>query len=153
MLKIRVWGSSPIITRDSPNVRGFFSLYVIHSFTLCWVSWPCRLSSSCGVRVLPAVASLVAERGLWGTQAPEHRFNSLGTRAQLFWGMRGLPRSGTEPMSPTAGRFFTTEPPRKPQWFLITYQICGCIYLHKARRYNELSVYLSLPLAMSFLGT
>ena len=49
-----------------------------------------------------------------------HRLNSCGTQAWLFclWG------SGIKPMSPVlAGRFFTTEPPRKPQlpFLLIIY--------------------------------
>ena len=48
------------------------------------------------------------------SQALGHRLGSCGTWTQ-FHGMWDLPRSGIEPMSPAwAGRFFTTEPPRKP---------------------------------------
>ena len=48
------------------------------------------------------------------SQALEHRLNSRDERPQLLGGMRDLPRSGMEPMSPTlADRFFITEPPGK----------------------------------------
>ena len=51
-----------------------------------------------------------------GSQVLERRLSSCGTQAQLLRGMWDLPRSGIEPMSPAlAGRFLTTEPPRKTQ--------------------------------------
>ena len=44
-----------------------------------------------------------------------HGFSGCGAWAQLLHGMWGLPRSGIESMSLAwAGRFLTTEPPRKP---------------------------------------
>ena len=53
-------------------------------------------------------ASVAAARGL----------SSRGTWACLLCGMRDLPRSGIEPVSPAlAGEFFTTEPPGKPWTF------------------------------------
>ena len=66
-------------------------------------------------RLLIAVASLVAEHGLWGaqasvvaahgfiscgSQAPEHRLNSCGSRAQLLQGMWDLPTSGIKAVFP-----------------------------------------------------
>ena len=47
-------------------------------------------------------------------QALEHRLSSCGTWPYLLQGMWDLPRSGVEPKSPLAGRFFTTEPPGNP---------------------------------------
>ena len=94
--------------------------------------------SSCGERglllvavrgLLIAVASLVAEPRLQGTQASvvvahrlsscglralEHRFSGCGARAQLLRSMWDLPGPGLEPVSPAlAGRFLTTAPPGK----------------------------------------
>ena len=65
----------------------------------------------CGLR--PGMASLVAERGLEGVWA-----SVVGAHlaAQLVWGMWDPPRPGVKSMSPAfAGRFFTPEPPGKPQ--------------------------------------
>ena len=62
-------------------------------------------------------ASVVAPFGLnsWSFQAVEHRLNSCGTAAQLFWGMRIHPRPGIKLVSDVlAGGFPTTEPPQKP---------------------------------------
>ena len=59
---------------------------------------------------LTIVASLVAEHRL-----QTHRLSSCDSRAQLFRGMRDLPRPGLEPVSPAlAGRFPTTAPPGNP---------------------------------------
>ena len=46
-------------------------------------------------------ASVVAPFGLnsWSFQAVEHRLNSCGTAAQLFWGMRIHPRPGIKLVS------------------------------------------------------
>ena len=78
-------------------------------------------------RLLIAVASLVAEHGLQGTQAsvivarglsscsswaPEHRLDSCSTWACV---PQHLPRPGIKPMfSALADRFLTIEPPGKP---------------------------------------
>ena len=49
---------------------------------------------------------------------------SCGTWAQVLQGMRGLPGSRMEPMSPAVtGGFFTTQPPEKPGSF------CACLWL------------------------
>jgi len=47
----------------------------------------------------------------------------MGFPRQAYWSRvpfpstRDLPNAGIEPTSPAlAGRFFTTEPPGKPQW-------------------------------------
>ena len=74
-------------------------------------------------RLLAAVAALIAEHGLQDTRAQQLRLlrsrapaQPLWRTAQLLRGMWDLPRSRTEPVSPAlAGRFFTTEPPEKPQ--------------------------------------
>ena len=50
-----------------------------------------------------------------GSLALEHRLSSCGSRVRMLLGTWGLPRSGTEPVSPAlAGELFTTEPPGKP---------------------------------------
>ena len=63
-------------------------------------------------------ASVVAVSGLssCGSWALEYRLNSCGSQALLLHDMWDLPRPGIKPMSPAlAGRFFTTEPPEKPE--------------------------------------
>ena len=63
-------------------------------------------------------ASVVAAPGLssCSSWALEHRLTSCGTWVQLLCRMWQLPRSGIEPASlALASRFFTTEPPGKPQ--------------------------------------
>ena len=63
-----------------------------------------------GLRYLWCVASTVGAPGL------EHRLSRCGTQAKLLCGMWDLPGSGIEPVSPAlVGRFFTTEPPGKPE--------------------------------------
>ena len=100
------------------------------AFYLIVVSRGCSPVSVC--RLLIAVASLVAERGLLGSglqklrpmgshgcgsRAPEHRLNNCGAQASLLCGMWDLP--GSEPMTPALpGGFFTSEPPGKPHLFL-----------------------------------
>ena len=72
---------------------------------------------SCGTWVLGHRASVLVALGLssYSPWAPEHRFSSGGTQAQLPLGMWGHPRPGIELMSPAlAGRFFRTEPSGKP---------------------------------------
>ena len=83
----------------------------------------CGAFSHCGSfsrveRRLWGVWASVVARGLssCSSQALEHRLNSCGRWTDLFLDMWDLSESGTEPMSPAlAGRFFTTEPPGKPQ--------------------------------------
>ena len=63
---------------------------------------------------LTVAASLVEEHKL-----QMRGLSSCGSRAQLLRGMWDLPRPGLEPVSPAlAGRFSTTVPPGKPNWFL-----------------------------------
>ena len=71
------------------------------------------------------------------SRAPEHRLSSCGTWVQLPHGTWDLPGPGIEPVSPAlAGRFFTTEPPRKPppRFLLygsnIMYRLCPATYVH-----------------------
>ena len=85
------------------------------------------LLSSCGMQasrggVFSGSSSLMdsvaAAHGLsrCGSQALEHRLSGCGAQAYLLCGLRDLPGSGIEPVSPAlAGRFLTTEPPRKPE--------------------------------------
>ena len=96
--------------------RGYSSLWCT-DFSLQWplLLWStgsrCAGFNNCGMR-----ASVVVARGLssCGSQAPEHRLSSCGTRAQLLRGMRDLPGPGLEPMSlALAGGFLATAPPRK----------------------------------------
>ena len=64
-------------------------------------------------RLLIAVASLVAEHGLYAG-APELRLSRCDARTQLSCGVWDLPRLGIEPMSPAlAGEFLTAGPPGK----------------------------------------
>ena len=63
-----------------------------------------------------AVASLVAEHGLWGAQASVVVARRLSSMVSVIvvhrlvaWGMWDLPRPGIEPVFPTlAGRLLTT---------------------------------------------
>ena len=65
----------------------------------------CGGFSCCEARALGVRASVTAAR----------RLSSCGARAWLLHHMCDLPGLGMEPLSPAlAGRFFTTEPPRKP---------------------------------------
>ena len=51
----------------------------------------------------------------WSSWALEHRLNSCGSWALMLHGMRDLLGSGIKSVSPAlAGRFFATEPPRRP---------------------------------------
>ena len=84
---------------------------------------PCGAwASHCGgfssrVWALGIQALVVVVHGLssCGSQALEHKLNSCGPGALFLRGMWRLPGSGIKPVSPAlTGRFFTTEPPRKP---------------------------------------
>ena len=92
-----------------------------------------RAFSSCGEQgplftavrgPLTVAASLVAEHRLQTC-----RLSSCGSRALLLCGMWDLPRPGLEPVSPAlAGRFSTTVPPGKPNFFFIFNNV---FYLNK----------------------
>ena len=80
-----------------------------------------------------ARASVVVAPGLSScvSQALELWLSSCGAQTYLPCGMWNLPRPGVKPMSPAlAGRFFTTEPPRKPSllmYFHLSFiLICIC---------------------------
>ena len=78
----------------------------------------CGAFSSRGAEALVLWAAVASACGLsiWGSRALEHRLAGCGAQAYLLCGMRDLPGSGIEPVSSAlAGRFFTTEPPRKPE--------------------------------------
>ena len=71
-------------------------------------------------RLLIAVASLVAERGLVGV----HGFSSCGAQALLPCSMWDLSGPRMEPMSPAlAGRFLAPRPLEKSGLFLIAASI------------------------------
>ena len=85
-------------------------------------------------RLLIVLASLVAEHGLQGMQAPvvescglsnrgsqalEHRLHSHGAWAWLPHGIQDLPRPGIGHLSPALAGPFTTEPPEKPHEVVI----------------------------------
>ena len=78
-------------------------------FSLLWLL-------CCGARALGCLGfSTYGTRSqrLWFLSS-QHRLNSCGAWAQLLCHMQDLSGQEIEPMSPAlAGRFFTTEPPRK----------------------------------------
>ena len=77
-------------------------------------------SLCCGARALGTWASVVVACRLssCGSRALKHRLSSCGTRAQLLRGMWDLPGPGLEPVFPAlAGRFLTTAPPGKSQYY------------------------------------
>ena len=81
-------------------------------FWLCWafVSVHGLLSSCC------AKAARCRGFSRCRARAPEHRLHSSGAQEQLLLSMCDLPGTGMEPVSPASvGKFFTTEPPGKPQ--------------------------------------
>ena len=83
-----------------------FSLVVV-------CSWVCGLLSGGFFCEAPALEHMGFSSCV--SQALEHRLNSCGSWAELPHGMRDLPGSGTEPISPAlAGGFFTSEPSGKP---------------------------------------
>ena len=89
-----------------------FILFIIY-FWLRWVFTAVRglslVAASGGHSSLRCVGF-----GSCGSQAPERRLSSCGTRAWLLRGMWDLPRPVLEPVSPAlAGGFLTTAPPGK----------------------------------------
>ena len=78
----------------------------------------CEGFSCCRAQTPGKWASVVAPRGLSsrGSQALEHTLHSCGASVQLRRGMRDLPESGIEPITPAlAGGLLITKPPGKPQ--------------------------------------
>ena len=75
-------------------------------------------------RLLIAVALLVVEHGLWGTQASvaaARGLSSCGTQAQLLRGMWNLPGTGIKPMSPAlAGKFQPPDHQGSPDLILLS---------------------------------
>ena len=108
----------------------YFIFGCARSFLLVVESGPYSVIVVCGL-LIPA-ASLIVEHGRSGTRASvvaacglsscssqilEHGLNSCGTQASLLCRRRGLYGSEIKPVSPTlADRFFTTEPPGKPNY-------------------------------------
>ena len=99
-------------------------LYLLEDGYLKKKSFACLLSAL-GFRCHVGF-SLVAQSGGYslscggfrccGTQAGEHRLSSCGVQTWLLRGVWDLPRPGIKPMfPPLVGRFFSTEPPRKPR--------------------------------------
>ena len=87
---------------------------------------------------LTIAGSLVAEHRL-----QTRRLSSCGSRAQLLRGMRDLPRSGLEPMSPAlAGRFSTTAPPGKPESFFFFFFLGSSMVTGHKRPHFVFSLYL-----------
>ena len=107
-------------------------------------------------RLLIAVASPVAECGLWGawalvveahrfsscgsgfstcgSQALEHRFNSYGSCGLVASWHVGSSQIRDQTHVSCIGRFFTTEPPGKPYFILFfwlsTIPVCVYIYIY-----------------------
>ena len=90
-------------------VIGGYSLLRCTGFPLRWLLlWSADPRRS-GFSSLWHVGSVLCSLAL------EHRLNSCGKYAWLFWGTWDLPGSGIKPVSHAlAGRFFTIEPPGKP---------------------------------------
>ena len=122
----------------------------------------CRLFSSCSKRRLLSSCSVLAShcggfsycraRALGyvafiscSSKALEDRLNSCGARVPLIPGMWDLPGSGIEPMSSAlAGRFFTTESPGNPQYFIFCFHFMylysdrQCIQMVQIHKYKRL---------------
>ena len=78
----------------------------------------------CGARALGTWASVVVPHRLssCGSWALERRLSSYGAQAYLLCSMWDLPRPRIKPVSPVlAGGFLTTAPPRKPEFFILSY--------------------------------
>ena len=118
-----------------PNLRDLRcgdGFHLTQSFYLFWLRWALsehrkpvlRLSlvaESGGL--LSSCAARAPHLGGFSRGAPaigRAGFSCCGPGAWSLRGMWDLPRSGIEPASPTlATGFFITEPPRKPQCFLV----------------------------------
>ena len=108
------WSTFPFIPSFHPSTLLLFIFGCAGSSSSCseqellsscvWVSHGGGFSCH-GAWALRCMGSAVVASGLC----------SCGSWAQLLHGTWDLPRPGIKPVSPAlAGRFFTTEPPRKP---------------------------------------
>ena len=105
----------------SPKLFGFFfSVY----FWLCWVfiaGFSLVVASRCYSlfavhKLLIAVAYFVVEHGVSGAWASVVLARGLQTTGSVVAAHRlRCSVACGEPVPPLAGRFFTTEPPRKPK--------------------------------------
>ena len=117
------------------NILHSFKIYLFVCFWLCWVFvaaqafLPLQQAGPTLAVVLEVLGLLIVVAFLAGEHggsrrssfrncsswALQRRLNSCGAWAQLLRGMWGLPGSGIEAVFPaSAGRFFTNEPPGKP---------------------------------------
>ena len=137
-----IWCNTPKrqgeVERDCNNYYRqkvfFLNFYLCTYFWLCWVFIAARaflqlqrvgatLQLLCAgfslqwLLLLWSSGSRACRLSGWGFRTLEHRLRSCGTRAQLLHSMWDLPGTGIKPVSPAlAGRFFTTESPRKFQF-------------------------------------
>ena len=102
---------------------GFLQLRELGLLSACGArASHCGGFSSWGAGLLGEQASVLVAQVLrsFGSWSLEHRLNSCGAWPQLLQGMWDLPGLETKALSPaSAGRFFTTEPLRKPLTFLM----------------------------------
>ena len=97
---------------------GGLSLVAVIGATLQW--WSTGFSSQ--RLLLCSTGSQVRRLSSCSSQAQEHRPSSCGTLAQSPHGTWDLPASRMEPVSPALTvEFSATEPPGKPQHYLIPY--------------------------------
>ena len=113
----------------------FFNKFIYLFLAMLGFRFCARAFSSCGKQgplfiavrgPLTVAASLVAASLVAASLVAEHRLqtrrlSNCGSRAQPLRSMWDLPRPGLEPVSPAlAGRFSTTAPPGKPQYYFLT---------------------------------
>ena len=95
----------------------FYIILFIGLLSLC----RCGIFSTCGDW------GLLSRYSAWSSQYCG--FSCCGSRAWLLHDMWDLPRSGIEPMYPVlAGGFFITEPPGKPNSYLLSVQKSPCFF-------------------------
>ena len=120
--------------RSSPSTSSLLLFGCAGSSLLHGLFSSCReqgLLSACGAqashrRAFSRAAQVLGHLGFSGCSSwsREHELSSCGTQSWLLRGMRDLPRSGVEPLSPAlAGGFLTTEPPGKLGQLLSVLQI------------------------------
>ena len=86
------------------------------SISLVSVSRGYSLVAVLGLFLSQSMTSKTCRFWSCGSWSLGHKLNSCGMGASLLWGVWGFPRLGIRPVSPaSAGGFFTTEPPWKPQ--------------------------------------
>ena len=128
---VKSWSPNHRTAREFPGMSFFKKFYFF--FGCAVSSLMCKLFSSCGVQSfhcdgfsycggfssvelrLWGVWAYVVARGLssCSSWALEHRLSSCGKWTYLFLDIWDLSESGMSPA--LVGRFFTTEPPGKPQ--------------------------------------